>query len=88
MVEHQLGSSVGRRVFAEEGPGVVVDVVAVEVALEGLAVAYRRVQVATQRVDLPALGVDAHLMAGARARTTLGRERGGERGRERERETI
>ena len=78
MVEHQLGASVSRRVLAQQGPGVGVDVVAVEVALQGLAVAHRRVQVAAQRVDLPPLGVDAHLVTGARAGATL-------RGRHKER---
>ena len=72
VVEHQLGPPVGGRVLAEQHPGVAVDVVAVEVALQGLAVADAGVQVATQRVDLTPLRVHAHLVAGARAGTALG----------------
>ena len=55
MVEHQLGPPVGGRVLAEQRPGVAIDVVAVEVALQGLAVADAGVQVAAQRVDLTPL---------------------------------
>lgn len=72
VVEHQLRPPVGRRVLAEQRPRVGVNVVTVEVALQGLAVAHAGVQVAAQRVDLPPLGVDAHLVAGTSARTTLG----------------
>lgn len=75
MVEDQLGSSVSRRVLAQQGPRVGVDVVAVEVALQGFAVAHAGVQVAAQRVDLPPLGVDAHLVAGPSAWATLSRGR-------------
>lgn len=71
MVKHQLGPSVRRRVLAEERPGVGRDVVAVEVALQGLAVPDAGVQVAAQRVDLPPLRVDTHLVAGAGTRAVL-----------------
>jgi len=77
VVEHQLGPAVSRRVLAEQRPGVGVDVVAVEVALQGLAVPDAGVQVAAERVDLPSLGVDAHLVARASAGTALIGTRGG-----------
>lgn len=77
MVEHQLGPAVSRRVLAEQRPGVGVDVVAVEVALQGLAVPDAGVQVAAERVDLPSLGVDAHLVARASTGTALIGTRGG-----------
>lgn len=75
MVEHQLGPSVGRCVLAEQGPGVGVDVVSIEVALQRLAVPDARVEVTSERVDLPPLGVDAHLVAGASAWTVLTQEK-------------
>lgn len=43
MVEDQLGPPVGRRVLAQQRPRVGVNVVAVEVALQGFAVAHARV---------------------------------------------
>lgn len=71
VVKHQLGTPVSGRVLAEQRPGVGVNVVPVEVALQRLAVPDAGVQVAAQRVDLTPLGVDTHLVAGASARTAL-----------------
>lgn len=79
MVEDQLGPPVGRCVLTQQRPRVGIDVVAVEVALQRFAVAHAGVQVAAQRVDLSPLGVDAHLVAGPSARTTLSTGSGGNR---------
>lgn len=64
MVEHKFGPPVSGRVLAEQCPRVTIDIVAVEVALQGFAVPDRGVQITAQRVDLPPLRVDAHLVAG------------------------
>lgn len=71
MVKHQLWPAICRRVLAEQRPGVGVDVVAVEVALQRLAVPDAGVQVPAKCVDLTPLGIDAHLVAGASTRTIL-----------------
>lgn len=71
VVKHQLGSPVSRCVLTEQRPGVCVNVVPVEVALQRLAVPDAGVQVAAQGVDLTPLGVDAHLVTGASTWTAL-----------------
>lgn len=63
MVKHQLWSSIRRGVFAKQRPCVGLDVIAVKVTFEGLAVSDAGVQVASECVDLASLGVDAHLVA-------------------------
>lgn len=71
VVKHQLGSPVSGCVLAEQRPGVCVNVVPVEVALQRLAVPDAGIQVAAQGVDLTPLGVDTHLVTGASTWTAL-----------------
>lgn len=55
VVKHQLWPSVGRRILAQQRPGVGVYVIAVKIALQRLAVPDTGVQVTAQRVDLSPL---------------------------------
>lgn len=71
MVKHQLRAPVSRRVLAQKSPCVGIDVVAVEVTFQRLAVPDAGVQVTAQSVDLTPLRVDAHLVAGASTWTIL-----------------
>lgn len=71
MIKHQLGASICCGVLTQQHPGVGVDVVAVEVAFQGLAVPHRGIQVPSQGVDLPSLDVNAHLVTGPGTGTTL-----------------
>lgn len=71
MVKHKFGSSISGRVLAQEGPRVGINVIAVEVTFQGLAVSDRGVQITAQSIDLPPLRVDAHLVARARTGAVL-----------------
>lgn len=71
MIKHQLWASIRCGVFTQQHPCVGVNVIAVEVTLQRFAVPHRGIQVASQRVDLPSLNVNAHLVTGSGAGTTL-----------------
>lgn len=75
MIKHQLGASICCGVLAQQHPGVGVDVVAIEVTFQGLAVPHGGIQVPPQGVDLPSLDVNAHLVTGPGIGTTLRKER-------------
>lgn len=71
MIKHQLWTSICRGVLAQEHPRVRVNVVAIEVAFQRLAVPHGGIQIASQSVDLPPLNVNAHLVTRPGARATL-----------------
>lgn len=71
VVKHKFGSSVSGRVLAEEGPCVGINVIAVEITFQGLAVSDGGVQITAKRIDLSPLRVNAHLVARACTGTIL-----------------
>lgn len=75
MIKHQLGTSICCSVLAQQHPDVGVDVVAVEVAFQRLAVPHGGIQVPPQGVDLPSLDVNAHLVTGPGTGTALRKQR-------------
>lgn len=71
VVKDELGPAHGSGVVRDQGPLVPLNVVHVEVTLEALGAPGRGVEVAAQREDLLALGIQAHLVARTCAGATL-----------------